>query len=531
MNCLLCVYRIVLLFSSTCLLSIEVSSTQQGSSYFFYQQPEYPRDCKEARDQCSSNNLSGVYTIKPDGYPQPYEVYCDNGDSTGGWTVIQRQIDGSLTFQRSWEDYKNGFGFLSSQFWIGNDKLSHLTNQAVYELRIDIALSNGSSFYVNYNTFRISDEWMDYKIVAAEEFRSNWSCIVTTSTFNMTRCNCTCQKLCTDPIGQRKCYTECVETCVSKGCFVTEANSFIANGESLINAECTQNCTCIDNQLLCNTDYECSAAATCAIKEQIRKCYCNEGFEGDGENCASNVFKDCYEAYEAGHIADGIYTIMPTGWPGSPFDVFCNMTFGDGGWTVFQRRIDGVTDFFRNWAEYKQGFGILNQGNDFWLGNEQLHYLTVQKDYNLRIDFVHSSDTPYYQEFRTFKIGDESTKYRMNFTSFKEGNTGFDNYYGLNTNNGKQFSTRDQDNDGCSNLDFAERHKGGWWYTDYWCTHCYGRHCRHIEYGSSGCHTHGTGVNLNGDYNGGNGENIFYDTHGNNDCNHKFAEMKIRPSS
>lgn len=36
----------------------------------------------------------------------------------------------------------------------------------------------------------------------------------------------------------------------------------------------------------------------------------------------------------------------------------------------------------------------------------------------------------------------------------------------FNYNNGKQFSTRNQDNDGSSNHDFAERYRGGWWYHD-----------------------------------------------------------------
>ncbi|KAJ8018911.1 Ficolin-1 [Holothuria leucospilota] len=391
-----------------------------------------------------------------------------------------------------------------------------------------MTLSNGSSFYVKYNYFRISDEWNDYAIVSVGEFRSNWTCVVSTCPLTMNRNTCTCQDVCNDPIGQTDCYTECVETCVPEGCSVPETNSLITNGESFINANCSQNCTCIDNQLNCNIHYQCSPYATCSTRDEIRKCYCNEGYEGNGETCIS-VFKDCYEAYQAGHTTDGIYTILPTDWPGSPFRVFCNMTFGDGGWTVFQRRIDGVTDFFRNWTEYKQGFGLLNEGNDFWLGNEQLHYLTDQKNYILRVDFVHSSDRLYYNEFTTFKIGDESTKYLMSYSSFKSGNTGYT--YTFSYNNGKQFSTRDQDNDECSNHHFADRHRGGWWYSDNWCTGCYGSHCHHFQYGSSGCYTLGTYTNLNGDYNGGSAENIFYNTNGSNDCNHKFAEMKIRPSN
>lgn len=33
--------------------------------------------------------------------------------------MIQRRIDGSINFFRGWNEYKNGFGNVASEFWIG----------------------------------------------------------------------------------------------------------------------------------------------------------------------------------------------------------------------------------------------------------------------------------------------------------------------------------------------------------------------------------------------------------------------------
>lgn len=33
--------------------------------------------------------------------------------------MIQRRMDGSVNFYRGWNEYKNGFGSIDSEFWIG----------------------------------------------------------------------------------------------------------------------------------------------------------------------------------------------------------------------------------------------------------------------------------------------------------------------------------------------------------------------------------------------------------------------------
>ncbi|KAH3841694.1 hypothetical protein DPMN_115167 [Dreissena polymorpha] len=113
---------------------------------------------------CDSEVKSGEYTIYPDAFPQGVKVYCYLDSTNKGWIVIHRRKDGSVDFNRTWADYKAGFGNLSGEFWLGNQHIYQLTEDKPRQLRIDMEMFNGTKRYALYSGFKISSESEKYKL-------------------------------------------------------------------------------------------------------------------------------------------------------------------------------------------------------------------------------------------------------------------------------------------------------------------------------------------------------------------------------
>ena len=80
--------------------------------------------------------------------------------------MIQKRMDGSVDFNRSWDDYKHGFGNLVGEFWLGLDKINRLTrNKTKNKLRVDLGVKTGKTVYSEYGWFGIGTEtakyWLD----------------------------------------------------------------------------------------------------------------------------------------------------------------------------------------------------------------------------------------------------------------------------------------------------------------------------------------------------------------------------------
>ena len=78
--------------------------------------------------------------------------------------LVQQKVDGSDFFNRSWAEYKAGFGDPSGNYWLGNDLLSQLTQTGRYKLRFDLQALNGNWYYAEYSTFVVLNEAHNYRL-------------------------------------------------------------------------------------------------------------------------------------------------------------------------------------------------------------------------------------------------------------------------------------------------------------------------------------------------------------------------------
>ncbi|KAL9974478.1 hypothetical protein ACROYT_G011514 [Oculina patagonica] len=260
---------------------------------------------------------------------------------------------------------------------------------------------------------------------------------------------------------------------------------------------CDMNLEDIDECITGNHD--CDVNANCTNTVGGHNCTCNEGFYGNGSSCSA-LYKNCADIYKSGERKDGVYTIKPDHLPA--LDVFCDQTTAGGGWTVFQKRLDGSVDFYLNWTDYKHGFG--NLSGEFWLGNEKIHRLTSGKTNRLRVDLEDFEGNTRYAEYDKFGVMSENDRYKLILGSYS--GTAGDSL--SSKHHGQPFTTRDQDNDDASR-NCAHRYHGAWWYKR--------------------CHD----SNLNGPYNHGKpfpeGDAVIWYHWKGHYYSLKRTEMKIRP--
>ncbi|KAF0041239.1 hypothetical protein F2P81_007137 [Scophthalmus maximus] len=123
------------------------------------------------RRDCSDHLLrggttrSGVYLVTPEIRSRSFSVSCDMEQAGGGWTLLQRRQDGSVSFNRTWAEYRSGFGKLDGgEFWLGNNMIHLLTRDQDTVLRVELEDFDGVKEYAEYEHFKVASERLLYRL-------------------------------------------------------------------------------------------------------------------------------------------------------------------------------------------------------------------------------------------------------------------------------------------------------------------------------------------------------------------------------
>ncbi|MEQ2233503.1 hypothetical protein ILYODFUR_022507 [Ilyodon furcidens] len=121
-----------------------------------------PRDCYEMLIASSGTARDGVYLIQP--YNSPIVAYCAMQE--GGWTVVQHiTVNSSVDFDRTWDEYKNGFGDVTGDHWLGNEYLYQLTRgPARYKLGVKLVDPDAVIKMGEYDPFLVEEEFTGYRL-------------------------------------------------------------------------------------------------------------------------------------------------------------------------------------------------------------------------------------------------------------------------------------------------------------------------------------------------------------------------------
>ncbi|XP_044036574.1 angiopoietin-related protein 6 [Siniperca chuatsi] len=120
------------------------------------------RDCQHVLE--SGETTSRIYLLRPQSANRLLQAWCEQSLAQGGWTVIQRRQDGSVNFFRTWEQYKQGFGNLDGEYWLGLEHLYWITKQAQYKLRVALEDWQGRQVFAEYDSFHLEPESDWYRL-------------------------------------------------------------------------------------------------------------------------------------------------------------------------------------------------------------------------------------------------------------------------------------------------------------------------------------------------------------------------------
>ncbi|CAC5419653.1 Fibrinogen-like protein A,Ryncolin-4,Angiopoietin-related protein 7,Angiopoietin-related protein 1,Ficolin-3,Ficolin-1-B,Techylectin-5A,Ficolin-2,Ryncolin-1,Tenascin-R,Protein scabrous,Fibrinogen-like protein 1,Angiopoietin-1,Tenascin-X,Fibrinogen C domain-containing protein 1-A,Tenascin-N,Ryncolin-3,Tenascin,Fibrinogen C domain-containing protein 1,Fibrinogen gamma chain,Ryncolin-2,Fibrinogen beta chain,Angiopoietin-related protein 6,Techylectin-5B,Angiopoietin-related protein 2,Microfibril-associated gly len=364
--------------------------------------------------------------------------------------VIQRRINGFVDFYRGWTAYKEGFGNVSGEYWLGNDNIHEITSHGNHDLRIELQDFDGNKTYAEYSIFNVADEGNGYRLLVYN-YSGNAGDSLTHhngmkfSTFD--KDNDQSGSNCADSFKGAWWYRDCHFSNLNgkylAGFHLSSAGEYHKSTTIALLEESAS--YYIDKfgeiDILADIRHgwrknakdasiiaiEYHKSTTIALLEESASYYIDKfgeidiladtrhGWRKNAKDASiiaidTNLPRECSDIDFKNH-ADGVYTIYPDGRRAVP--VYCDMTTEHFRWTIIQRRINGFVDFYRRWSSYKEGFG--NANGEYWLGSKKVKIILLQamitfmneiashSNHDLRIELEDFDGNMRYAEYSTFK--------------------------------------------------------------------------------------------------------------------------------
>ncbi|XP_030555906.1 ryncolin-1-like isoform X2 [Drosophila novamexicana] len=156
-----------------------------------------------------------------------------------------------------------------------------------------------------------------------------------------------------------------------------------------------------------------------------------------------------------------VFEIQVRGFSLKTFRVVCEQNNYGNGWTIILRRQDGSEDFYRNWNDYKNGFGDLE--DELFMGLEKIHAITAAQRQELLVLLEDEDGEQSYERYDRFAIGDELESFALHTLGNANGTAGDSFKY----HHGQKFTTYDRDNDSNQLKNCAKTRSAAWWYKSF----------------------------------------------------------------
>lgn len=122
---------------------------------------QLPKDCS------TIVGPPGQYLIHPTA--KPIDTWCKNGT-----TLLQRRFNGSVEFNRKFDDYTKPFGNPASEYWLGLEAMHALTRNNCSSMRLDMVDIFGGYWYAQYEYFNVGSADAGY-VLDVGGFKGNAS--------------------------------------------------------------------------------------------------------------------------------------------------------------------------------------------------------------------------------------------------------------------------------------------------------------------------------------------------------------------